>query len=255
MSSSPAQPKSTRKRDKLKNLFKNSFSPSLPSSTSTSRESASTSDTLNANVPQISTQANLVETLQISGRFAQSILLSLAGCVDANPAKTAFNILNVIIDVRKVSIPPASNWLVLKNVSHFRKSTITRMNCRQFLKKHWSFSARCSPKWRCHPIHKVWWIRRLKNIKGRPYYKCISQFVSSSCREISEQLEKIQTINKRLHSNVFHQVDYENYKVQLTDISRKIGGATNRFNVRTYLFIGVINCSKLGRLQWLVLRE
>jgi len=99
MSSSPAQSKSARKRDKFKNLFKNRFSPSLTSSTGTSRESAFTSDKSNANVLQPST----LETLQISGRFVQSILPSLAGCVDANPAKMAFNILNVIMDVMKVS--------------------------------------------------------------------------------------------------------------------------------------------------------
>jgi len=131
MSSSPAQSKSSRKRDKLKNLFKNNFSPSLAS-----RESASTSDRSTANVPQTSTQPNLVETLQISGRFAQSILPSLAGCVDANPAKMVFHILNAIMDVKKVSdVAPASNWPVLRYGSHSRKSTITRMNCRQFLKR------------------------------------------------------------------------------------------------------------------------
>jgi len=134
MSSSPAKAKSTRKRDKFKSLFKDILSPSLPSSSGKSHDR--TNDISNPNVPQTSTQANLVETLQISGRFAQSILPSLAGCVDANPAKTAFNILNVIVDVRKVGgTVSASDWLVPKYGSHPRKSTITRMNCRQFLKR------------------------------------------------------------------------------------------------------------------------
>jgi len=128
MSSSLAQSKSTRKRYKLKDLFKKSFSLSFGSSSGIADHPAPT-----ANVAQLST----LEALQISAKFTQSILPSLAGCVDANPAKTTFNILNVIVDVRKVSgTVPASNWLVPKYGSHSRKSTITRMNCRKFLKRH-----------------------------------------------------------------------------------------------------------------------
>jgi len=38
------------------------------------------------------------------------ILPKLAGCVDGNPAKMAFKILNVIMNVRKVGSVPTSSF-------------------------------------------------------------------------------------------------------------------------------------------------
>jgi len=52
-----------------------------------------------------------------------------------------------------------------------------------------------------------------------------------SSREVEQELERVEKLNGLLQASIFNQVDYDNYKAQLMDISQKIRGATRRFNV------------------------
>jgi len=52
-----------------------------------------------------------------------------------------------------------------------------------------------------------------------------------SSREVEQEMERVEKLNGLLQASIFNQVDYDNYKAQLMDISQKIGGATRRFNV------------------------
>jgi len=98
VSSTMSSPRVTSKRQRLKNFFKSN--PLASSSRAGGHESASSDS---------SQQSHLSENMKISGRFALLILPKLAGCIDENPAKMAFKILSVIMDVRKVGRVLANN--------------------------------------------------------------------------------------------------------------------------------------------------
>jgi len=103
MSSAPKP----QKRKWWKKLFKRKTSASLPKSSGGTAHGRVSNVPLD--VPQPSTpQAKPVEILQISARFQQSILPKMAGCVDENPAKMVFNILSIVMSVKKVRSFPAS---------------------------------------------------------------------------------------------------------------------------------------------------
>ena len=103
MSSSPGPSKRKSMKKWLKNLIKQGPDQVLSSSSSQTHESTSTPDSPHP--------SNLAENFKILGRFSLSILPKIAGCVDENPAKMAFNILNLIMEVRKVGSVSGTNKL------------------------------------------------------------------------------------------------------------------------------------------------